>query len=179
MPYPSHPPWFDHSNYTWRRVKVMKLLIMQFGQCRWKNDLLNMYSRHVKYISKNIQNYVRHYNYSRKKSYSRLSDTITTEHNDHNTASILTLLVASMHNIWRHASTAKSSLDKKVNYYPTVTSQPVPYATQWIILQYLAIFSLIIYTKIRQPSTYYCWNLEWCDHSALYIQLTCCDVLKI
>jgi hypothetical protein len=25
---PSHPPWLDHSNYTWRRVKVMKLLIM-------------------------------------------------------------------------------------------------------------------------------------------------------
>jgi hypothetical protein len=30
MPCPSHPPWLDHSNYTWRRVKVMKLLIMQF-----------------------------------------------------------------------------------------------------------------------------------------------------
>jgi hypothetical protein len=28
MPCPSHPPWFDHSNYTWRRVQVMKLLIM-------------------------------------------------------------------------------------------------------------------------------------------------------
>jgi hypothetical protein len=26
---PSHPPWLDHSNYTWRRVQVMKLLIMQ------------------------------------------------------------------------------------------------------------------------------------------------------
>jgi hypothetical protein len=26
----SHPPWLDHSNYTWRRVKLMKLLIMQF-----------------------------------------------------------------------------------------------------------------------------------------------------
>jgi hypothetical protein len=25
---PSHPPWLDHSNYTWRRVQVMKLLIM-------------------------------------------------------------------------------------------------------------------------------------------------------
>jgi hypothetical protein len=29
MPCPS-PPWFDHSNYTWRRVQVMKL-IMQFS----------------------------------------------------------------------------------------------------------------------------------------------------
>jgi hypothetical protein len=31
MPSPSHPPWLDHSNYTWRRVQVMKLLIMQFS----------------------------------------------------------------------------------------------------------------------------------------------------
>jgi hypothetical protein len=23
MPCPSHPPWLDHSNYTWRRVQVM------------------------------------------------------------------------------------------------------------------------------------------------------------
>jgi hypothetical protein len=30
LPYPSHPPWLDHSNYTWRRVQVMNLLIMQF-----------------------------------------------------------------------------------------------------------------------------------------------------
>jgi hypothetical protein len=29
MPCPSHPPWLDHYNYTWRRVQVMKLLIMQ------------------------------------------------------------------------------------------------------------------------------------------------------
>jgi hypothetical protein len=28
---PSHPPWLDHSNYTWRRVQVMKVLIMQFS----------------------------------------------------------------------------------------------------------------------------------------------------
>jgi hypothetical protein len=28
MPCPSHPPSLDHSNYTWRRVQVMKLLIM-------------------------------------------------------------------------------------------------------------------------------------------------------
>jgi hypothetical protein len=31
MPCSSHPPWLDHSNYTWRRVQVMKLLIMQFS----------------------------------------------------------------------------------------------------------------------------------------------------
>jgi hypothetical protein len=27
----SYPPWLDHSNYTWRRVQLMKLLIMQFS----------------------------------------------------------------------------------------------------------------------------------------------------
>jgi hypothetical protein len=27
MPCPSHPPWLDHCNYTWRRVQVMKFLI--------------------------------------------------------------------------------------------------------------------------------------------------------
>jgi hypothetical protein len=31
MPCSSHPPWLDHSNCTWRRVQVMKLLIMQFS----------------------------------------------------------------------------------------------------------------------------------------------------
>jgi hypothetical protein len=30
VPCPSHPPWFDHTNYTWSRVQAMKLLIMQF-----------------------------------------------------------------------------------------------------------------------------------------------------
>jgi hypothetical protein len=28
MPCPSHPPWLDHTNYTCRRVQVMKFLIM-------------------------------------------------------------------------------------------------------------------------------------------------------
>jgi hypothetical protein len=31
MPFPSRPPLLDHSNYTWRRVQVMNLLIMQFS----------------------------------------------------------------------------------------------------------------------------------------------------
>jgi hypothetical protein len=31
MPCPLHPPWFDYSNYTWRRVQAVKLLIMQFS----------------------------------------------------------------------------------------------------------------------------------------------------
>jgi hypothetical protein len=36
MPCPSHPPWLDHSNYTWRRVQAMKLLIMQFSPTNFK-----------------------------------------------------------------------------------------------------------------------------------------------
>jgi hypothetical protein len=31
MPCPSHSPSLDHSNYIWRGVQVMKLLIMQFS----------------------------------------------------------------------------------------------------------------------------------------------------
>jgi hypothetical protein len=31
IPCLSHSPWLDHPNYTWRRVQVMKLLIMQFS----------------------------------------------------------------------------------------------------------------------------------------------------
>jgi hypothetical protein len=27
---PPHPPWFHHSNYVWRKVQVMTLLVMQF-----------------------------------------------------------------------------------------------------------------------------------------------------
>jgi hypothetical protein len=27
----SHPPRFDHSNYTWWRVQITKLLVMQFS----------------------------------------------------------------------------------------------------------------------------------------------------
>jgi hypothetical protein len=31
MPCPSHPSWLGHSNYVWRGVQVMKLLIMRFS----------------------------------------------------------------------------------------------------------------------------------------------------
>jgi hypothetical protein len=31
MPCRSHPPWLDHSNYTWRRAQAMKLLILGFS----------------------------------------------------------------------------------------------------------------------------------------------------
>jgi hypothetical protein len=44
-PRPSHPTWLDHSNYTWRRVQVMKLLIMLFSptSCHF-NPLRSNYS---------------------------------------------------------------------------------------------------------------------------------------
>jgi hypothetical protein len=29
VPCRTHAPWFDHSNYTWRKFQVMKLLVMQ------------------------------------------------------------------------------------------------------------------------------------------------------
>jgi hypothetical protein len=29
MPFPSHHPWLDHSNYVWQGVQVMKLLSLQ------------------------------------------------------------------------------------------------------------------------------------------------------
>jgi hypothetical protein len=32
MPCPSHPPWVDHSNYTWQGIQVTKFLTMQFFQ---------------------------------------------------------------------------------------------------------------------------------------------------
>jgi hypothetical protein len=31
MPRSSHPPWLHYSNYTWRRVQIMKLFVMQFS----------------------------------------------------------------------------------------------------------------------------------------------------
>jgi hypothetical protein len=31
IPCPSYLPWLGHSNYVWREVQVMKLLIMQFS----------------------------------------------------------------------------------------------------------------------------------------------------
>jgi hypothetical protein len=37
MPRPSHLSWLDHSNYTWRRVQVTKLLIMQYGCETWSH----------------------------------------------------------------------------------------------------------------------------------------------
>jgi hypothetical protein len=43
MPSPSHPPWFHHSNYTWRRIQVMKLLIMQFSPTSYHYTIINGY----------------------------------------------------------------------------------------------------------------------------------------
>jgi hypothetical protein len=40
MPHPYHSPWFVHSNYIWRKVKVMKLLIIQIFPASYYYSLL-------------------------------------------------------------------------------------------------------------------------------------------
>jgi hypothetical protein len=42
---PPHPHWLYHSNYTWRRVQVMKLLIMQFYNSKYKE--LQLLKQHL------------------------------------------------------------------------------------------------------------------------------------
>jgi hypothetical protein len=42
MPCPSHPPWLDHSNYVWRGVQVMTLIIMQFPPLKILLTLFNL-----------------------------------------------------------------------------------------------------------------------------------------
>jgi hypothetical protein len=45
MLYPSNPPWLNHSNYTWKRVQVMKFVIKQFSSnCRHFISLQSKYS---------------------------------------------------------------------------------------------------------------------------------------
>jgi hypothetical protein len=45
LPRPSHPLWSDHSDYTWRTVKFMMLLIVQFSPpFRHFISLLSTYS---------------------------------------------------------------------------------------------------------------------------------------
>jgi hypothetical protein len=34
---PSQPPWLGHSDYTWRRVQAMKLLIIRFSLTSWQS----------------------------------------------------------------------------------------------------------------------------------------------
>jgi hypothetical protein len=107
MPCQSHPPWLDHFNFIWRRVKVTKLLIMQFGRW-WKHDLLIMCSRHVKYVSLKLFELHTSSQLLMKVLIQLLvwqSQPIKTSRP---TASILILLVGSIHNMCRHASTAKS-----------------------------------------------------------------------
>jgi hypothetical protein len=33
---PSHPPWLDHSNYTWRRVQVTRRIALS-PSCPWRS----------------------------------------------------------------------------------------------------------------------------------------------
>jgi hypothetical protein len=59
---PSHPSWLDHSNYTWRRVQVMMLLIMQFSptSCLFKSLNINkrIFSSHriFKFLIRDVFN---------------------------------------------------------------------------------------------------------------------------
>jgi hypothetical protein len=41
MPCPFHPPWLDNCNYTWRRVKITKLLVRQILQTPVTSSLLS------------------------------------------------------------------------------------------------------------------------------------------
>jgi hypothetical protein len=55
MPCPSHPPWLDRSNYVWRGVQVMKLLIMQFPPICIKNKIFLescRFKRETKFVNK-------------------------------------------------------------------------------------------------------------------------------
>jgi hypothetical protein len=59
MPCPLHPPWLDDSNYTWRRVQVMKLLIMQFSKwitVSWdSHPIVAPYSNYSNYTPRAVQ----------------------------------------------------------------------------------------------------------------------------
>jgi hypothetical protein len=35
VPWPSHPPWLDHSNYIWRTIQVMKPITMAARSKAW------------------------------------------------------------------------------------------------------------------------------------------------
>jgi hypothetical protein len=55
MPCPSHPPSLDHSNYIWRRIQVMKLLVMQFSsKCYHFIPLWSKYSPQAPFFSNSL-----------------------------------------------------------------------------------------------------------------------------
>jgi hypothetical protein len=41
MPYPSHPPWLDHSNYTWKEYKLWSSSLCSFLQPPVASSLLD------------------------------------------------------------------------------------------------------------------------------------------
>jgi hypothetical protein len=51
MPCPSHPPWLDHSNYTWRRVRIVKLPqhIIAYGIAVGEQTHIRNFSISVRY----------------------------------------------------------------------------------------------------------------------------------
>jgi hypothetical protein len=44
MPRPSHPPRLHYSNYTWRRVQIMELSVMQFSS--FSRHLISLWSKY-------------------------------------------------------------------------------------------------------------------------------------
>jgi hypothetical protein len=53
MSRPPHPPWLDYSNYTWRRVQIVKLFIMTLlhtPQIIWFLWLEHVFSREQNYV---------------------------------------------------------------------------------------------------------------------------------
>jgi hypothetical protein len=61
MPCSSHPPWLDHSNYTWRRVQVLKIiniiLLFTLSLKQWSNSI-----HCQKYLLQNARSLVRLWN---------------------------------------------------------------------------------------------------------------------
>jgi hypothetical protein len=57
MPCPSHPPWLDHSNYTWRIVNlILNKIKLEVGRLRaqlscdenqWKSQVCRKYPHEI------------------------------------------------------------------------------------------------------------------------------------
>jgi hypothetical protein len=57
VPCSPHPSWLDHSNYTWRRVQVMKFLIVRFSPVYY----LGNYGRDVLLLRRTCPSYHQFY----------------------------------------------------------------------------------------------------------------------
>jgi hypothetical protein len=70
IPWPVHPPCLDHSHNTWRRVEVMKLILMQFPPTSYHIiPLRSTYSpQHPQYYAKKLKYKPFHIRYEERKS---------------------------------------------------------------------------------------------------------------